>query len=76
MSLACGWLPRTWGIYIVTGGRKGSASRLDWKLDKADLSKSYYYKAQAYKNAGDRRVCSEYSEPVRLAPRMGNVTEM
>lgn len=20
MSLACGWLPRTWGKYIVTGG--------------------------------------------------------
>ena len=23
MSLACGWLPRTWGKYIVTGRKQG-----------------------------------------------------
>ena len=29
MSLACGWLPRTWGKYIVTGGKKGRLRLFD-----------------------------------------------
>ena len=47
---------------------KATTSRWDWKLNKADLSKSCYYKVRAYKNAGGRRVYSEYSDPVRLVP--------
>ena len=38
------------------------------KIEDADLSRSYYYKVRAYKNSGGKRVYSEYSEPVRIAP--------
>jgi len=38
------------------------------KIEDADLSRSYYYKVRAYKNSNGKRVYSEYSEPVRIAP--------
>lgn len=39
-----------------------------YKLEADDLSRTYYYKVRAYKNSNGRRVYSEYSEPVRVAP--------
>lgn len=39
-----------------------------FKLEEADLSRTYYYKVRAYKNSNGKRVYSEYSDPVRVAP--------
>ena len=39
-----------------------------FKLEEADLSRTYYYKVRAYKNSNGKRVYSEYSSPVRVAP--------
>lgn len=47
---------------------KATTDRWDYRLEKEDLSKSYYYKVRAYKNSNGKRVYSEYSEPVRLVP--------
>ena len=39
-----------------------------FKLEEADLNRTYYYKVRAYKNSNGKRVYSEYSDPVRVAP--------
>lgn len=38
------------------------------KLEKEELSRTYYYKVRAYKNQNGKRVYSEYSDPVKVAP--------
>ncbi len=38
------------------------------KIEKEDLDRSYYYKVRVYKNSGGKRVYSEYSDPVKVAP--------
>lgn len=47
---------------------KATTQRWTVKIEDADLSKSYYYKVRAYKNANGKRVYSEYSDPVKVAP--------
>ncbi len=47
---------------------KATTKRWSYKLDKEELSKTYYYKVRAYKNSGGKRVYSEYSVPVKVAP--------
>ena len=47
---------------------KATTQRWMVKIEDADLSKSYYYKVRAYKNANGKRVYSEYSDPVKVAP--------
>ena len=47
-----------------------AATTKSWthKLEGDDLSRTYYYKVRAYKNSNGKRVYSEYSDPVRVAP--------
>ena len=47
---------------------KATTSRWTHKLEEDDLSRTYYYKVRAYKNSNGKRVYSEYSEPVKVAP--------
>ena len=47
---------------------EATTKRWTIRLEDADLSRSYYYKVRAYKNSGGKRVYSEYSDPVRVAP--------
>lgn len=47
---------------------KATTKRWTLKLAHEDMQKAYYYKVRAYKNQSGRRVYSEYSAPVRVAP--------
>jgi len=47
---------------------KATTSRWTHKLEEDDLSRTYYYKVRAYKNSNGKRVYSEYSDPVKVAP--------
>ena len=47
---------------------QATTRRWTFKLLHEDLSRAYYYKVRAYKNAGGKRVYSEYSSAVRVAP--------
>lgn len=57
--------------------KTGSYSKVDeeattktctFKLENEDITRTYYYKVRAYKNSNGKRVYSEYSDPVRVAP--------
>lgn len=47
---------------------QATTKRWDVKLQHEDLERSYYYKVRAYKNSNGKRVYSEYSDPVKVAP--------
>lgn len=47
---------------------EATTSRWTHKLDEDDLSRTYYYKVRAYKNSNGKRVYSQYSDPVKVAP--------
>jgi len=47
---------------------KATTGRWTHKLEEDDLSRTYYYKVRAYKNSSGKRVYSEYSDPVKVAP--------
>ena len=47
---------------------KATTSRWTHKLEEDDLSRTCYYKVRAYKNSNGKRVYSEYSQPVKVAP--------
>jgi len=47
---------------------KATTSRWTHKLEEDDLNRTYYYKVRAYKNSNGKRVYSEYSAPVKVAP--------
>ena len=45
-----------------------TTQRCTFKVENAEITRTYYYKVRAYKNANSKRVYSEYSDPVRIAP--------
>ncbi|MDD3334033.1 MAG: CAP domain-containing protein [Eubacteriales bacterium] len=47
---------------------KATTKRWDYRLETDEITKTYYYKVRAYKNSNGRRVYSEYSAPVKVAP--------
>lgn len=47
---------------------QATTKRWDVKIQNDDLTRSYYYKVRAYKNSNGKRVYSEYSDPVKVAP--------
>lgn len=47
---------------------QATTKRWDVKLMNEDMTKTYYYKVRAYKNSNGKRVYSEYSDPVKVAP--------
>ena len=47
---------------------QATTKRWDVKIQDDNLTRSYYYKVRAYKNSNGKRVYSEYSDPVRVAP--------
>lgn len=47
---------------------EATTSRWTHKLEADDMSRTYYYKVRAYKNSSGKRVYSEYSDPVKVAP--------
>jgi hypothetical protein len=47
---------------------QATTKRWDYKVMNEDLTKTYYYKVRAYKNSNGKRVYSEYSDPVKVAP--------
>lgn len=47
---------------------QATTKRWDVKLMNEDIEKTYYYKVRAYKNSNGKRVYSEYSDPVKVAP--------
>lgn len=47
---------------------QATTKRWDYKLMNEDMEKTYYYKVRAYKNSNGKRVYSEYSDPVKVAP--------
>ena len=47
---------------------EATTKRWDYKLMDEDITKTYYYKVRAYKNSNGKRVYSEYSDPVKVAP--------
>lgn len=47
---------------------QATTKRWDYKLMDEDITKTYYYKVRAYKNSNGKRVYSEYSDPVKVAP--------
>ncbi len=47
---------------------QATTKRWDIKLQEEDMERTYYYKVRAYKNSNGKRVYSEYSDPVKVAP--------
>lgn len=47
---------------------QATTKRWDVKIQDDDLTRTYYYKVRAYKNSNGKRVYSEYSDPVKVAP--------
>ena len=47
---------------------QATTKRWDVKIQNDDLTRTYYYKVRAYKNSNGKRVYSEYSDPVKVAP--------
>ncbi len=47
---------------------QATTKRWDVKIMNEDIGKTYYYKVRAYKNSNGKRVYSEYSDPVKIAP--------
>lgn len=47
---------------------QATTKRWDVKIQDDDISRTYYYKVRAYKNSNGKRVYSEYSDPVKVAP--------
>ncbi|MBP3542075.1 MAG: CAP domain-containing protein [Clostridia bacterium] len=47
---------------------QATTKRWDIRIENEDVTKTYYYKVRAYKNSGGKRVYSEYSDPVKVAP--------
>lgn len=47
---------------------QATTKRWDYKVMNEDVTKTYYYKVRAYKNSNGKRVYSEYSDPVKIAP--------
>lgn len=47
---------------------QATTKRWDVKIMNEDIEKTYYYKVRAYKNSNGKRVYSEYSDPVKIAP--------
>ena len=47
---------------------QATTQRWDVKIQDDDLTRTYYYKVRAYKNSSGKRVYSEYSDPVKVAP--------
>lgn len=47
---------------------EATTKRWDFRIEHEDMNKTYYYKVRAYKNSGGKRVYSEYSDPVKVAP--------
>lgn len=45
-----------------------TTQRCTFKVEDEEVTRTYYYKVRAYKNSNGKRVYSEYSDPVRLAP--------
>lgn len=47
---------------------QATTKRWTLRLEAKDISRVWYYKVRAYKNQGGKRIYSEYSAPVRVAP--------
>ena len=47
---------------------QATTQRWTQKIEKEDLTRTYYYKVRAYKNSNGKRVYSEYSDAVKVAP--------
>ena len=47
---------------------QATTKRWDFRIENEDMNRTYYYKVRAYKNSGGKRVYSEYSVPVKVAP--------
>lgn len=55
------------GDYTKTEDQ-ATTKRWEYRLDKEDLTKTWYYKVRAYKNSNGRKVYSEYSPTVKVSP--------
>ena len=52
----------------VKAEEQATTKRWDCRLEAEDMEKTWYYKVRAYKNSNGRRVYSEYSAVVKVAP--------